>query len=156
MSVILPELINTHSQKFVGHTTLGWSTYSSTWVATPYLKKKKTSGKSCVFGGEKVIWFWCFWPDGSCAGAGWYKVLLIMLLMGALNSFSLPPVIPGPIQLIAIFFPAHSLSDHSDHLYLSLSSMHLPVLTLLVIIWGWQPSHGSNWGVLIRTWHYKL
>jgi len=35
--------------------------YSSTWLFTPY--SKTFFGKIILFGGEKVIWFWCFWPD---------------------------------------------------------------------------------------------
>ena len=35
--------------------------YSSTWLFTPY--SKTFFGKIILLGGEKVIWFWCFWPD---------------------------------------------------------------------------------------------
>ena len=30
--------------------------------------KQQPAQKSNFLGGEKVIWFWCFWPDGSGAG----------------------------------------------------------------------------------------
>ena len=114
--IISPELRNTHNPKMFGNTTSGWSlpNHQHGW---PSPSKQHPAQKSFFFGSEKVIWFWCFWLDGS--GAGVYKLLLTMLLMGAAKSFSLPPI---PFSSLMHFFPAYScVSDqklanaHSSH-----------------------------------------
>ena len=62
-----PEFINTRSPEKCWQYYFGLVPLGINMGGYP-LFKKHPSGKSHFVCCEKVIWFWCFWPDGSGAG----------------------------------------------------------------------------------------